>query len=67
MNTTKRLYRDESNKMLGGVCAGLAEYFNIDVTVVRIAFVLVGLLTHIFTPFWYLILWAVMPPKTAEQ
>jgi phage shock protein C len=67
MNTTKRLYRDESNKMLGGVCAGLAEYFGIDVTLVRIGFVLVGLLTHVFTPFWYLILWAIMPPKTAVQ
>jgi phage shock protein C len=34
----KRLYRSRSNKMLAGVCAGLAEYFDIDPTVVRLAF-----------------------------
>jgi phage shock protein C len=34
----KRLYRSRSNKMLAGVCAGLADYFEIDPTVVRLAF-----------------------------
>ncbi|MHB1654253.1 MAG: PspC domain-containing protein [Desulfitobacteriaceae bacterium] len=33
---TDRLYRSGSNKMLGGVCGGLAEYFNIDATLVRL-------------------------------
>lgn len=40
MNTpTKQLYRSTTNRMLGGVCAGIGEYLNIDVTVVRLLFV----------------------------
>lgn len=58
----KRLYRDELNKKLAGVCAGLAEYLNVDVTVVRVIFVLavcmkgVGVLP-------YIVLWIVLPKK----
>lgn len=36
----KRLYRSENNQMLCGVCAGIAEYFGIDPTLVRLAWVL---------------------------
>ena len=39
----KKLYRNPSNKMIAGVCSGLAEYINIDPTVVRLIFALVGL------------------------
>ncbi len=40
----KKLYRSESNKMLCGVCAGIAEYFNLDPTIIRLAWVLLCLL-----------------------
>lgn len=33
----KRLYRSETDKMLGGVCGGLAAYFGIDSTLIRLA------------------------------
>lgn len=36
----KRLYRSESNRMLCGVCGGIAEYFGIDPTLVRLGFIL---------------------------
>ena len=36
----KRLYRSENNQMLCGVCAGIAEYFGIDPTLIRLAWVL---------------------------
>lgn len=36
----KRLYRSESNRMLCGVCAGIAEYFNLDPTLIRPAWAL---------------------------
>jgi phage shock protein C len=36
----KRLYRSRSNRVVAGVCSGLAEYFGLDVTLVRLAFVL---------------------------
>ena len=35
---TKKLYRSKHDKMLAGVCAGIAEYFDIDSTLVRLAF-----------------------------
>lgn len=38
----KRLYRSTSNCMLAGVCGGIAEYFNIDPTIVRLAWVAIS-------------------------
>ena len=49
----RKLYRAEEGKMIAGVCAGLAEYFAIDPTLVRLAWVLFcalggsGVLAHI--------------------
>lgn len=40
----KRLYRNVNDKMLCSVCSGLADYFNIDPTLVRLAWVLLGLM-----------------------
>lgn len=39
MNEKKKLYRIEDGKMIAGVCAGLGEYFNIDVTIIRLLWV----------------------------
>lgn len=39
----KRLYRSRESRMLYGVCGGIAEYFNIDPTLIRLLFVLFGL------------------------
>jgi phage shock protein PspC (stress-responsive transcriptional regulator) len=39
----KRLYRDPDNKVIGGVCSGIAAYFGWDVTIVRILFILLSL------------------------
>jgi phage shock protein C len=58
----KKLYRDEHRKSIGGVCAGLAEYFGVDVSVVRVIFVLSVLLKGIgLLP--YIVLWIVLPKK----
>ena len=40
----KKLYRNTENKMLAGVCSGIAEYFGIDPTLVRLAWVVFSLL-----------------------
>lgn len=40
----KRLYRSESSRMLCGVCAGIAEYFNLDPTLIRLAWALFRIL-----------------------
>jgi len=60
-NHTKKLFRDPDNKALGGVCSGLAAYFNIDVSIVRIITVLLVLFGFGFPIPIYLILWAVIP------
>lgn len=41
--SNKKLYRSQSNRMLCGVCGGIADYFNIDSTIVRLIFVFLGL------------------------
>lgn len=52
------------NKMLGGVCGGIAEYFNVDVTVVRVAYVLLSVCTAAFPGLLlYLLLYIIMPDK----
>jgi phage shock protein C len=58
---TKKLYRSKTDRKIAGVCGGLAEYFDIDPTIVRIiAFILLlpGGLPG-FLP--YLILWIIVP------
>ncbi|MCR4630025.1 MAG: PspC domain-containing protein [Treponema sp.] len=51
---TKKLYKSNKNKMICGVCGGLAEFFNIDATIVRLIFALLvilhgaGFLLYIF-------------------
>lgn len=61
---SKKLYRSETDKMIGGVCGGMAEYFNIDSSIVRLIFIFVllyggsGLLV-------YLILWVVLPSSSS--
>jgi phage shock protein C len=59
MNTTNRLMRSSSDKVISGVCGGLAEYFGIDSTIVRLIFV-VAVLSGV-SPLLYIVLWIVMP------
>ncbi len=58
-----RLVRSSSDRMIGGVCGGLARYFGIDSTIVRLVFVLAVLSG--LSPLIYLILWIVMPQESA--
>jgi phage shock protein PspC (stress-responsive transcriptional regulator) len=58
----KRFYRDPENAVLGGVCSGLAAYFNIDVTVVRIIIVILTIFLTGFTIPAYLLAWIIAPP-----
>lgn len=62
----KRLYRSSRDKMLGGVCSGLGEYFNVDPTLIRLGVVVAvfgagaGLLA-------YLIAWVIIPLNPEEK
>ena len=56
----KKLQRDTQHKVIGGVCAGLANYFDVDATLLRLLLAFLVLLAG--TGFWlYIILWIVMP------
>ena len=57
-----RLFRNTNSKVLGGVASGIADYLNIDVTIVRVLFVLAVFIPVTFPIIlFYIILWIVMP------
>ena len=56
---TKRLYRDPDNQVLGGVCAGVGHYLNIDTVWVRLIFL--AMIWSGVTILFYFILWAIIP------
>ena len=58
--TSNKLYRSNTDKMLGGVCGGLAKYLRVDLTIVRLFFVVLTLLGG-FGPLIYLIMWIIVP------
>jgi len=58
----KKLYRDQQHKVIGGVCAGLADYFNIDVSIVRVLF-LASLILKGGGFLIYIVLMIVLPKK----
>ena len=60
----KRLYRSRS-RIIGGVCQGLADYFNVDVVLVRI--IVLFALFCLSAGFWvYLVLWIVVPLEPVD-
>lgn len=63
MDMSKRMYKDKKNEMIGGVCAGIADYFKIDPTLVRLGMVLLGLLWGAGV-FLYIVAWIIMPDKS---
>lgn len=59
----KRLYRDEQNKVLGGVCSGIANYFGVEPLLVRILWIfLIGV-----NILGYLILWIAVPSSSVKE
>ena len=66
MENEKKLTRS-SNRMIAGVCAGIAEYFGWDTTLLRIVYVLATFFTAFAGVIIYIILWIVMPYKTPSD
>lgn len=60
----KKLYRSKKNRMIAGICGGIAEIFSLDPTIVRLAVVLAALITAVF-PFviTYIIGWIIIPEE----
>jgi phage shock protein C len=62
----KRLYLSREDKKLAGVCGGIAEYFNIDASIVRLAWILITVITGVFPGFIGYILAAMVIPERAR-
>jgi phage shock protein C len=62
----KRLYRSETNKQLAGVCAGFAEYFDVDPTLVRAGYVFITFVTGLVPGILAYIVMALITPTKSE-
>jgi phage shock protein PspC (stress-responsive transcriptional regulator) len=56
----KRLYRNSEEGKIGGVCAGLGDYFNLDPVIIRLAFLLLIFAGGLIA---YLVAWIIVPEK----
>ena len=59
----KRLYRTRDDQMVGGVCGGVARYFGVDPTLVRVVAVVALVFAFPATIVGYLLSWAIMPQQ----
>jgi phage shock protein C len=62
MDTGRKLYRSRSNRQLAGVCGGLAEYFDLDPTLIRVLFVILAVLGGSGV-ILYLAMWIIVPKQ----
>ena len=66
MSEPKKLERPRSGRMLAGVCAAIAKYLNLDVTVVRVAYVLLTIFTAFCGAIVYFILMLLIPEEKSH-
>lgn len=62
----KRLYRSGTERILGGVCAGIGEYAEVDPTIVRLIWVVLTLLSFGVGLVAYIIAWIIIPEERNE-
>jgi phage shock protein C len=62
-NDRKMLVRTRAGRIIAGVCSGLAEYFGIDVTVIRVVVAVLTVFTGGFGALAYLAAWVVIPEE----
>jgi len=60
MEEPRKLYRSRSQRMIAGVCGGLADYFNIDATLVRVLFLLLAVFGGTGLVI-YIVMWLIVP------
>jgi phage shock protein C len=58
---TKTLVRSRKGRMVAGICAGVADYFGIDVTLVRVIVAVISIITGGAGVLAYLVAWAIIP------
>lgn len=62
----KRLRRSPCECVLGGVCGGIAEYFDTDPTLVRLVYIILSICTAFSGVLAYVLLWIVIPERTCK-
>ena len=60
MEEPRKLYRSRNQRMLGGVCGGLAEYFNVDTTLIRVLFLVLAVFGGTGLVI-YVVMWLIVP------
>jgi phage shock protein PspC (stress-responsive transcriptional regulator) len=60
MEVPRKVYRSRSQRMIAGVCGGLADYFNIDATLVRVLFLLLAVFGGTGLVI-YIVMWIIVP------
>jgi phage shock protein C len=64
LNSPKRLTRSRGDRMLAGICGGIANYLVVDPTIVRLVFALATFFTAVFPGILiYIIMWIVVPKE----
>ena len=63
-----KLYRSATNQKIAGICGGLAEIYNVDANLVRLAVVFLGLVTQVVpVVVTYLVAWMLLPEGPSEE
>jgi phage shock protein C len=62
MDPARKLYRSKSDRKLAGICGGLAQYFNVDATLIRVLFVLLAVLGGSGLVL-YVAMWIIVPKE----
>jgi phage shock protein PspC (stress-responsive transcriptional regulator) len=65
MDVKRRLTRSK-DKMIAGVCSGIADYLDLDPTLIRVAYILLSVFTFFTGAVAYLVLWIVMPLEKTD-
>ena len=60
MEEPRKLYRSQTQRMIAGVCGGLAEYFNVDATLMRVLFLLLAVFGGSGLVI-YIVMWIIVP------
>ena len=63
----KRLYRSKKEQMLGGICGGLAEYLDVDPSIIRLVFVVLIVLSWGLFLLVYIAAWVIVPVSPEES
>lgn len=63
----RRLYRNKKEKMVGGVCAGLGDFLDVDPTIIRLTWAILTILSVGVGLIAYLVAWAIIPEEKSSK